>query len=64
MRKTIRRDYLQDGEINTANFICEGEWADGHLAYSRLDDNGEIIEDDRGMYAQVREYGHLLMIRI
>ena len=62
--KTIRRNYLQDGEVNQANFICEGEWGDKHLAYSRLDDNNEIIEEDRCMYAQVRENGHLLMIRI
>lgn len=62
--KEITRNYLQDGEVNTAKFICEGQWADGHLAYSRLDNNGEIIEEDRGMYAQIRENGQLLMVRI
>ena len=62
--KKIKRDYVQDKAVGTAYFICECQWADGHLAYSRLDDSGEIIEDDRGMYAQVRENGHLLMIRI
>lgn len=62
--KEITRNYLQDGIINTAKFICEGQWADGHLAYSRLDEHGEIIEEDRCMYAQIRTNGQLLMIRI
>lgn len=62
--KTITRYYSQDGKVEKAQFICEGEWADGHLAYSRLDEEGNIIEEDRGMYAQVRANGGLLMIRI
>ena len=62
--KTIRRTYDYCGKIGQANFICEGEWADGHLAYSMLDDNNEVIEEDRGMFAQVRFNEHLRMIRI
>ena len=63
--KIITRPYEYGYEpIKIGKFICEGEWADGHLAYSLLDENNEIIEEDRGMFAQIRLNGKLTMIRI
>lgn len=35
-------------------FIARGQWADGHLAYSRLDNNGNVIEDEETAYVQLR----------
>ena len=42
-------------------FICVGQWADGHLAYSRIDANNEEIEDEDGVYYQIRSGGLLIM---
>lgn len=47
-----------------AKFINTGIWADGHLAYSRLDDQGNVIEEDEGMFVQIRFAGKLIMERI
>ena len=58
--KIIERHYVIDG-CKTANgkgyFINTGIWADGRLAYSRCDKEGNIIEDEEGAYLQVR--GHI-----
>ena len=45
-------------------FIARGQWADGHLAYSRLDENNEVIEDEECVYVQLRGYNGLFMQRI
>lgn len=58
--KMIRRPY----EGGVGNFKATGEWADGHLAYSRYDDNGNVIEDEQGAYAQVRDGKGLYMVRV
>ena len=67
-RKIINRKYYEHmGALVTkdGHFICTGIWADGHLAYSRVDDKGNIIEDEEGVYVQLRSYnGGLFMQRI
>lgn len=70
--KTITRNYYElsdtNKEIKTGNFVNTGIWADGHLAYSRLDNDGNIIEEDEGMFLQVREningQSKLCMVRL
>ena len=70
--KTITRHYYEAGDVNKeikiGKFVNTGLWADGHLAYSRLDNDGNIIEEDDGMFAQVREningQNKLCMVRI
>lgn len=66
--KQIKRRYyesMSSYELKTGTFICEGQWADGHLAYSLLDENGNPIEEERGMYVQLRSNnGYLYMQRI
>ena len=70
--KIITRFYYEMGditkEIKIGKFVNTGIWTDGHLAYSRLDNNGNIIEEDDGMFAQVREIingqNKLCMVRI
>lgn len=55
--KTIKRKYYESiGSLETkiGYFIATGQWADGHLAYSRLDNDGNIIEDEEGLYVQLR----------
>ena len=55
--KIITRNYyetMNSKTLKTGKFICIGQWADGHLAYSRVDDNGNVIEDEDGRYLQIR----------
>lgn len=63
--KIITRKYyetMNDGFQKTGRFIATGIWADGHLAYSRVDDNDNIIEDEEGRYLQMRSFnGGLFM---
>lgn len=47
-----------------AYFIASGQWADGHLAYSRLDENMNVVEEDECMYVQLRGTNGLFMERI
>lgn len=51
-------------ELKQGWFIAQGQMADGHLAYTRLDDNGEAIEGEEGAYIQLRGIGCLYMERI
>lgn len=66
--KVITRKYyetMSDLTMKSGKFICTGQWADGHLAYSRVDDNGNIIEDEEGRYLQMRSSnGGLFMLGI
>ena len=64
--KPIKRRY-HDGETfheEKGIFIARGIMADGHLAYSRLNENNEIIEDEECAYIQCRAYDGLYMERI
>ena len=66
--KILKRKYyetMNDIKQKIGYFICVGQWADGHLAYSRCDENGEIIEDEDGRYFQMRSFnGGLFMMGI
>lgn len=43
-------------EVKVGRFIARGEWADGHLAYSRFDEDG--YECEECSYAQYRTVIH------
>ena len=66
--KVIERNYYESMgalTLKKGRFIAHGQWADGHLAYSRLDENDEVIEDEECVYVQLRSYnGGLYMQRI
>lgn len=63
--KIIKRKYLDDrNTLKEGIFIAEGKWGNAHLAYSRLDENGNTIENEECVYIQIRENNSLLMIRI
>lgn len=65
--KIIKRRYyesMNDFHVKIGFFIARGLWADGHLAYSRLDENGNVIEDEEGVYVQLRGRFGLFMQRI
>ena len=54
--KIIRRkyfNYLTD-EWEDGCFLCVGQWADGHLAYTRIDRHGTRIAEEEGAYFQCR----------
>lgn len=46
-----------------AQFILAGRWADGHFAYSMVDDAGNEIYGEEGAYYQLKINGHLIMVR-
>ena len=56
--KVIERRYFETHDMfehsKVGKFVARGQWADGHLAYSRLDENGNEIEEEECMYYQVR----------
>ena len=66
--KPIKRKYyesMNDLEVKIGYFIARGQWADGHLAYSRINENGELVDDEECMYVQLRSHrGYLYMQRI
>lgn len=56
--QAIKRFYYDSWDVNAevkvGTFIARGMWADGHLAYSRLDEDGNDVDDCS--YVQVRGY--------
>lgn len=56
MKKIIKRRYFDTNSIfkksKIGYFINTGVWADGHLAYSRCTEDGEILEE--GEYYQLK----------
>ena len=56
--KRITRYYFEswnkDEEVKVGSFIARGQWADGHLAYTRFDEDG--YECDDCSYVQVRGF--------
>ena len=68
--KELIRSYIDDN--NNAQlklngyFIAVGQWANGNLAYSRIDpDTHEVIsESDNATYVQVRFNHSLIMVHI
>lgn len=64
--KPITRNYydIDVDEWKVGRFIARGDFADGHLAYTRIDENGEDIEGEETCYYQVIWGGHLVMFHI
>lgn len=66
--KIVTRKYyetMNDLTPKVGKFVARGQWADGHLAYSRLDENNNPIDDEECAYVQLRSYnGGLYMQRI
>ena len=56
--KPIKRRYFETHsmleESKEGTFIAQGQWADGHLAYSRIDENGNPYPDEDCAYVQIR----------
>lgn len=64
--KPINR-YYYDGdseELKFGRFVARGDFADGHLAYTRLDENDNEIEGEETCYYQVQFGGRLVMMHI
>lgn len=64
--KIIKRKYYETmdaTETKVGLFIARGMWADGHLAYSLIDENGNAL-DEECMFVQIRENNQLVMVRI
>ena len=65
--KPIKRRYyesMNDLKVKVGTFIARGQWADGHLAYSLLDENGNEVEGEECAYVQLRGRYGLFMQRI
>lgn len=65
--KPIKRRILKDNNIKTNEkfcFIATGEWDDGHLAYSMLNSNGDVIPEEEGAYYQIIYGRELVMVRV
>lgn len=65
--KIIKRNYYEEwGSLTFKKglFVARGQWADGHLAYSRLDVNGNEIEGEECAYVQLKGRNCLFMQRI
>ena len=64
-RKILKRKYYpiaSEDKVEEGLFLCIGEWANGHLAYSRVDAKGNVLEE--GEYYQMRISGKLMMIHV
>lgn len=65
MAKIIKRDWIMLGDNQgTGNFIAVGQWADGRLAYSLCDENGNEDPKHESCFVQIRDNGKLIMIRL
>lgn len=68
--KIINRNYLEPNNngnydiFYNGQFIEVGQVANGQKAYSRLNEQGEEIEEDAGMFVQIRYMNKLTMLRI
>ena len=63
--KILTRDYIYVDEYKTnGRFVEVGQMADGHKSYSILNDNNEVVEEDAGMFVQIRYNNKLVMYRI
>ena len=66
--KIIKRRYYETQrtfeDYKIGMFIARGQYADGHLAYSRLDNDGNVIDDEETSYVQLRGEHGLYMQRI
>lgn len=64
--KPVDRLYFDedDNRLKDGTFIARGEQADGHLAYTRLDEEGNDIEGEETSYIQRRTSVGLVMFHI
>lgn len=67
--KPIKRSWIHENDytdtiINEALFIAVGQWANGQLAYSILDANGNEDPKHEGSFIQIRYNNKLVMVRI
>lgn len=66
--KPIKRNWIYDSDYKEVRqgetyFIATGQWGDGKIAYSMLDQNGNIVEEHDSAFYQIRSNGKLLMVR-
>lgn len=66
--KPIKRNWIYDSDRNEVKqgesmFIATGQWADGRIAYSLLDEHGQVIPEHDSAFYQIRYDGKLLMVR-
>lgn len=65
MAKIIKRDWIMlDKNMGIGNFIAVGQWADGRLAYSLCDADGNEDPKHESCFVQIRYNGKLVMIRL
>jgi hypothetical protein len=64
--KKIVRPYFDpwSEEWKKGTFLAGGLQADGHLAYDRLDEEGNVIEGEETSWYQARYEGKLVMFHI
>ena len=67
--KAIKRNWMYDHDYTDtlqgeAMFIATGQWADGRLAYSMLDDNNNVMPEHDSSFVQIRHDGKLVMVRV
>lgn len=64
--RIYKRLYVEKyGEINMGRFIVTGEWANGLKAYSRIDEDGNIIPEEEGAYyQQITPMGNKYMLHV
>lgn len=67
--KAIKRQWMYDFDYKDtiqgeALFVATGQWADGRLAYSMLNADGNIDPKHEGSFVQVRHNNKLTMVRI
>lgn len=67
--KAIKRQLMYEYDYTDtlqgeAMFIATGQWADGRLAYSMLDSDGNIMPKHEGSFVQIRHDNKLVMVRL
>lgn len=55
--------YCYDTKL-VETFIATGQWANGNLAYSKLEEDGSIKDENDTIFVQVRACGRLMMVHI
>ncbi len=71
MKNKLTQDvsrFILDNENNLSKiyyrFKATGQFDNGHLAYSRVDIDGNIIPEDESSYYQIRFRNMLVMVRV
>ena len=63
---TISRKILNGKELSNVyyQFKVSGQWGNGLMAYSMIDNKGNIIPEEEGCYYQQRYNGQLVMLHV